>query len=221
MLLSSDDFAALDIEHLTPKVHGLNCYSHLNKAAVLFAANPKPDEQHLIRIAARAIDGMNPDDAIHSILIERYLESCYQFLARIGFRLSIEESGDQVYTVVVPDIRAANYLASWFEDGCATIDVSHSYGTKELERSELRAKVRSEKQAKVKAEKAVTKLNKAKERKSAVDDKQRAIVKAILLDKKNKVGRMKDLLIKHGIAAPTFAKYKAKFKPELKELGLL
>ena len=193
--LSSDFlYFPKNIIKLTTACHGINNYRDFKKVAFTAALNPTPDHLKLLDLV-NTTSGLMPQTLSNALITDRYLEAAYQCVARSGIRNHVVSN--DVYTVVVPDMRAAQYIAEHFEDGCVEIDSKSGF---EVLRTSSEA--------------AQTKMQSSVELRLA-------IVKNILMDKKNKVAAMPELFAKHGITKPTFDRYKREFKSELQSLGLI
>ncbi|WP_318465417.1 hypothetical protein [Photobacterium leiognathi] len=174
-------------------VHGLNAYKDFTKAAYIASVNPDPSERGLLKIAAKNLN-LEESELLQACITERYLESCYQCLARTIIRCHGVQT-DKEIIFVVPDMRAAEYVASKFADGYVTIDTSKGYEV-------LKETVKS-------ADQKVKELaNLAK-------------VKAVLADHKAKVAKLPELFKKHGMSESTFKRTKKAHKEELQALGLI
>ena len=193
-LANAEQLESKNIIKLTTACHGINNYRDFKKVAFTAALNPTPDHLKLLDLV-NTTSGLMPQTLSNALITDRYLEAAYQCVARSGIRNHVVSN--DVYTVVVPDMRAAQYIAEHFEDGCVEIDSKSGF---EVLRTSSEA--------------AQTKMQSSVELRLA-------IVKNILMDKKNKVAAMPELFAKHGITKPTFDRYKREFKSELQSLGLI
>lgn len=197
-LMTGKELADKNIKAISTACHGINGLRHYNKVACVAALNPKPDDIKLLDLMNSA-GGLNQGVLSAALMEDRYLETTLQVIARGSVRNVTNPTNDE-YLVVVADMRAAEYIASKFEDGYCTIDTSTSY---ELKREEY----------------TVSDETKAKRDNAAMERLQ--VVVAILTDKKNKVDSMPNLLKKHGVSKRTFMNYKDEFKTQLVNQGLL
>lgn len=184
------------VDVLSTQVHGINSYRHINKASFIGSLNIDPFETKLLRMFA--IDNDIELNLVDMVTTGRCYESAYQCLARTGIRNQYVKGDATEYTFIVPDMKYAKYIESWFEAGCVTIDTSHSFTV-------AKPKVSQEALAK-KEDRGLTRLQ---------------LAVAILTDKKNKVGKMSDILKSHGVSNVTFCAYKKEFESELTVMGLL
>lgn len=110
----------------TTAVHGMNSYDYLHDAAYLAATNVTPfDERVFRKFAAR--NGVNADDLLYAIKVERSYEAAYQCIARTSIRKKCTDSA-RTHLIVVPDYHFAKYLRRWFEPE-PRILVHYSYTT--------------------------------------------------------------------------------------------
>ncbi|MFZ3462592.1 hypothetical protein [Vibrio harveyi] len=163
--------------------HGQNQYRHINKAAYIAAANPAPDELKLLGVASRDLE-IGSNSMTQAVITERYLDACFQCIGRTAIRNHNDLDVPCVF--VVPDMRAADYLAERIPN--AFIDVNQGYKRKKTINKEVIAK------------------------RNAAAEKRKQVLISILMDKKAKVGKMAEILKKHSISQPTFARYRKEFK---------
>ncbi|MDW2073510.1 hypothetical protein R7Z42_00590 [Vibrio sp. 1863] len=156
-----------------------------------FLATARPSPFEVKALRMFAKDrGLNADALVDAVITERCYEAMYQCVARTSIRMPYAKVQGREHIFVVPDMKYAEYLSEWFVDGCVNIDTSLSLDTLS-----------------------------ATKREDAYYERRRIAV-AILTDKKNKVGKVKDLLMKYGISRPTFSNYVKEHKQHLVEVGL-
>lgn len=156
-----------------------------------FLATARPSPFEVKALRMFAKDrGLDADALVDAVITERCYEAMYQCVARTSIRMPYVKVQGRKHIFVVPDMKYAEYLSEWFVDGCVNIDTSLSLDTLS-----------------------------ATKREDAYYERRRIAV-AILTDKKNKVGKVKDLLMKYGISRPTFSNYVKEHKQHLVEVGL-
>jgi len=171
-------------------VHGMNHLRHFKHAAYIASNRPTPFELKALR--RLCIDyGLDSDKLIKATLTERCYEAAYQSLARTSIRNAYDVDDSTEHVLIVPDMEYAEYLSSWFEEGCATIDTTMSY-------------------------EMVT----AQKREDAYYNR-RAVVVAIISDKQSGKGKIKDLVHSYGIAPQTYKRYRKEHLEHLVSLGLV
>ncbi|XKH60740.1 hypothetical protein LG290_02875 [Halomonas sediminis] len=111
----------------TIAVHGMNSYRHLDHAVYLASSNPTPFDIKALLMFAKD-HGLNGEDLIDSVIVERCHEAAYQCVARTSIRNEHHDPTKE-HVFVVPDMHYATYIANWFEPGCVTIDTQFSYIT--------------------------------------------------------------------------------------------
>ncbi|TFH89704.1 hypothetical protein [Vibrio ouci] len=212
-LSNLDDKDPRKVDIKSSELHGLNNLSHHTKVAIMFALNPSGDQVQTLNIANDEM-GLPKGTLRNAVLTERFKEAVHQCIARCGIRLSFDPTKEDIeYQFIVPDMRSAEYLAEWFEDGRAIIDTSLSYSTKRTESVDATAA----RNAQIREEKELKKM----EKQTKARNLRLATVQAILTDMKANVAPVKDLLLKYGITRPTYDRYRKEFKTQLQELGLL
>jgi hypothetical protein len=130
--LNQGDKLIDDLSHLkdfltSTKVNGMNHLKHLDHAIYLASTNPKPIEFNSATLFSRD-HGLDEDQLTQAIRIESCYETAYQCVARTSIREQ-QASPEKEHIIVVPDMHYAEYIKSWFEPGCATIDTQNSYTT--------------------------------------------------------------------------------------------
>jgi len=78
-------------------------------------------------------------ELIDSVITERCHESAYQCLARTSIR-DANYSLEGPHLFFVPDMEYAEYVASWFEQGYATIDTSQSCTVQDTKSKQTKTK---------------------------------------------------------------------------------
>lgn len=192
--LNQDDklIEALDrpgIVQTSTAVHGMNHLAYLDHAVYLASTNPTPFDNKSLRMFAKD-NSLDAEDLLRAVMIERCYETAYQCVARTSIR-DEQHDPNKEHIIVVPDLHYAEYLAEWFEDGCAVIDTQHSF------------------------------LTEYAEEKRAQEEVRRNIVTHILVEQSLKKDKLKNLLVKAGISRSTFKRYKNEFFTELVQVGLL
>ncbi len=178
-----------NVKRTSSAVHGLNKYRDIHHAAYLSSTRPSPFEIKALRLFA-SDHGLDGDALIESVIAERCYEASYQCLARTSIR-SPQANPEMEHLFIVPDMKYAKYIATWFEDGCANIDTTRSFATVNAEDQE-----------------------------SAFYNRRQIVIR-ILTDKKNKVAKVSELLKREGISQATFSRYKREHRDNLIELGLV
>ncbi|PMN64316.1 hypothetical protein BCT27_10145 [Enterovibrio norvegicus] len=163
--------------------HGINGYEHITKAAFVGSANPAPDELKLLGVASHEL-GIGSKTMSKAVLTERYLDPCFQDIGRTAIRNHDEL--ETPCTFVVPDMRAALYLKERIPN--AVIDTSLGYERIKQTSPEVQAK-----------------------RDLAAEAKKQVLI-SFLLDKRAKVGNLKQLCEKHGISKSSYERYRKDFK---------
>ena len=102
----------------------------------------------------------------------------------------IRASPEKEHIIVVPDMHYAEYIKSWFEPGCATIDTQNSYTTTNQ-----------------------TKQNQDKERRLN-------IIINIRTEKLHNKKKIKETLEKVDVSLSSYKRYLKEFKEELEQLNL-
>lgn len=113
-----------NIKIISSSSHGSNSYSDYHHAVYLASNLPDPTEISSLSLFASKYK-QTPADLIDCVITERCYESAYQCLARTSIRNS-HDSFEGPHLFFVPDMKYAEYVASWFEQGYATIDTSLS-----------------------------------------------------------------------------------------------
>lgn len=167
-------------------MNNLRGYDH----AVYLASN-RPDPFRVKTLQMFASDHkLSREDIVESVVVEKCHENAYQCIARTSIR---DQSNDpsKVHVLIVPDMGYANYIASWFEPGYATIDTQYSYSTQLSQKQDTAA------------------------------DKRKIIVTQILMERLQGREKLKDIITKSGISKATYERYKREFRVELEQEGLL
>jgi hypothetical protein len=184
-----DSFDRQGVSRTATEVQGMNNLNHLDHAVYLASTNPKPIEKNALSLFAKD-NKLNQDEIIHAVMVEQCYEKAYQCVARTSIRNDYLNQ-DKEHIIIVPDMHYAEYIATWFEPGCATVDTQWSYSTK----------------------------NRGKQ--SIKDDYYRLKIIQILTERSLKKGKLKDLLHSFGIPLSTFKRYKERFRLELEKAKLL
>lgn len=177
------------VELTTTAVQGMNHLRHFDHAAFLASTNPTPFDEKSLRMFAKDhhLDG---DGLIQAVIVERCYETAYQCVARTSIR-NQQHDPDKEHIFIVPDMNYAEYLAAWFEPGCATIDTQYSYTTSYKDEQ-----------------------NKKKEN-------RRNVVTHILMERSRKKEYLYEIIAKAGIDKSTFKRYREEFRAELERDGLI
>lgn len=178
-----------NIERITISVHGMNSYNHFDHAAYLASSRPDPFEIKSLQMFA-SDHSLDRDGIIEAVLTERCYEAAYQCVARTSIR-NPQPDANKEHIFVVPDMKYAEYIQSWFETGYAVIDTQYAHTTLHSDRQE-------------------------KERR-----RRRETVIQILSDKRSGRGKLKELIAQSGISDSSFKRYKREFREDLYNLGLL
>ena len=178
-----------NVTKITSAVHGVNDYRHIMHSAFIASNRPNPFEEktHMMFASDHNLD---PTKLRNALITERCHEAAYQSIARTAIR-NYTLSSEYEHLIFVPDMEYAEYIANWFDKGCATIDKSLSCT-----------------------------LISAQERKLD-DVKKLDMVKRILADKGKPGVTMTDLFAREGISKASFDRYKRKFRSILTQSGLL
>lgn len=205
-----------NIELVTSQVHGMNKFTHFDKAMVMFACNPSKPEIELLKVFAETYDNqISSTELTDSVTTERYLESAYQALARIGFRLPVDQTLGRGFTVIVPDMRCAKYVAERFEN--PIIDTSLGYEVKKSDYHAKQAQTKVVNDSNKAQDKAQGKVDKAQKK---YDDAY-ILCKIILLDKKLTCLSMPEIWAKNGTNKAKFERAKKICRDRLINEGLL
>lgn len=113
-----------NIKIISSSSHGSNSHINYHHAVYLSSNLPDPIEKISLSLFATKYK-QTPADLIDCVITERCYESAYQCLARTSIRNS-HDSFEGPHLFFVPDMKYAEYVASWFEQGYATIDTSLS-----------------------------------------------------------------------------------------------
>jgi len=162
-------------------VHGMNTFRHLDHAVYLASTNPTPFDIKSFRMFAKD-NALDEEKLLH--------ETAYQCIARTSIR-NDQPDPSKEHVIIVPDMDYAEYIAGWFEPGCATIDTRHSYITTYDDSQQLK------------------------------EEHRRTAVIHIMSERLQNKGKLKDLTKKSGISMSSFKRYKKEFQFELEQLGLL
>jgi hypothetical protein len=182
---SEDD----NINIISSSSYGSNSYSNYHHAAYFSSNRPDPVEIRSLSLFASKYK-QNPAYLIECVITERCYESAYQCLARTSIRNSTD-SFEGPHLFFVPDIKYAEYVASWFEQGYATIDTSLS---------------------------CTVQPTPAKQTRIEIQIKQLAW---ILTESKANKTPIKVLVTKAGISIPTYNRLRAKHKTLMVARGLM
>jgi hypothetical protein len=91
--------------------HGLNTYSNIHKAMLVYSCNPKPTILNVLKDLAIRFK-LEENTFVNAFIVSSYLESSFQIATRVSIR---NHSDTTPITIVVPDKRCAEYLTStWF-----------------------------------------------------------------------------------------------------------
>ncbi|WP_417422133.1 hypothetical protein [Halomonas sp.] len=170
-------------------VHGQNQFREFDHAAYLASNRPTAFEvRHLQMFASD--HGLSREDIVSAVVTERCHETAYQCVARTSIR-NPNPDHDKEHLIIVPDMEYANYIASWFDEGFATIDTQHSFTTLRID-----------------------------DRQKAADLRKQIVIN-ILLAKQRGQGKLMDLIKLAGISDSTYKRYKKEFYDDLVHLGYL
>lgn len=86
--------------------HGLNMYSDETNIVALFSYNPQP-WQIPILTELSVMQNLNENELIDAFIVSKYLEPIFQLCTRGDIR---NHNSNKMINLVVPDIRAADYL---------------------------------------------------------------------------------------------------------------
>lgn len=115
-------------EVISAKSHGLNAYSHVNEAAVIYSANPNPYDIAFMQTCA-AVLGFDTNALVDAYIYENVLDMLYQTVTRTAIR---DPNYKNQLTFFVPDLRCAEFLDSKFSncyiDWTLAIDVEVDKG---------------------------------------------------------------------------------------------
>lgn len=100
--------------------HGLNKYMSHSVAVALFSYNPMPWQVKMLKGLA-AVGQLDEKMLIDAYIVSKYLEPVFQLCLRTTIR---KQMCDHPVRLIVPDIRAADYLKSRYLKDC-TIDYGH------------------------------------------------------------------------------------------------
>ena len=178
-----------NIRVISSSSHGSNSYSNYHHAAYLSSNRPDPIEINTLTWFASKYNQI-PADLIDCVITERCYESAYQCLARTSVR-NADYSFEGPHIFFVPDMKYAEYVASWFEQGYATIDTSLS---------------------------CTEQTSKTKQIKT---DQDIELLTRILTEKKTHKTPIKVLIKQAGISIATYGRLKKKHKTLMQELGLM
>lgn len=113
--------AALKVGHrVAYNPHGLNSYMSHTTAVALFSYNPMPWQIELLKCLSSCHD-MDTNKLIDAYLVSKYLEPVFQLCLRTDIR---NQHSTWKVTLLVPDLRAAEYLKSRYLLE-AKIDTNH------------------------------------------------------------------------------------------------
>ena len=203
-ILSRDDFLitlntdeklidSLDrngVTQTTTAVHGINRLRHLDHAVYLASTNPTPFDLKSLRMFA-ITNGLDDKKLIDAVMVERCYETAYQCVARTSIR-NDHVKPDMEHIIIVPDMNYAEYIANWFEPGCALIDTNHSY--EKTHKSDVRDQNKKER----------------------LD-----VITHLLTEKMNKKIKLAELFTKINISRSSYRRYIEEFRPELEQAGLI
>lgn len=113
--------AALKVGHrIAYNPHGLNSYMSHTTAVALFSYNPMPWQIELLKCLS-SCHNMDTNKLIDAYLVSKYLEPVFQLCLRTDIR---NQHSKWKVTLIVPDMRAAEYLKSRYLPE-AKIDTDH------------------------------------------------------------------------------------------------
>lgn len=177
------------VVEMPTSVHGMNQFRKIDHAVYLASNRPTAFEvRHLQMFASD--HGLSREDIVSAVVTERCHETAYQCVARTSIR-NPKPDHDKEHLIIVPDMEYANYIASWFEKGFATIDTQHSFTTLRIG-----------------------------DRQKAADLRKQVVIN-ILLAKQRGQGKLMNLIKQAGISDSTYKRYKKEFYDELVQLGYL
>ncbi|WP_404299104.1 hypothetical protein [Halomonas sp.] len=177
------------VERTSLAVHGMNSYRKLHHAAYLASSNPTPFDIKALLMFAKD-HGLDGQELIDTVIAERCHEAAYQCVARTSIR-NHKHDPNKEHIIIVPDMQYANYVAKWFENGCAKIDTQFSYTTL------------------------------YEEAQKAAEESRRMIIIHIISEKMKRKEKLKSIIDKSGISRSTYKRYKEEFRAELENLGLI
>jgi len=95
------------------KAHGLNSYSHIHNALILFSYNPDPLKKEILKDFATHFK-LEEDTFVNGFITTNYFESSFQVSTRLSTRNHEE---DTPVKIILADTRCAQYLVdTWFTD---------------------------------------------------------------------------------------------------------
>lgn len=101
------------------KAHGLNRYSHVHNAVLMFSYNPNDSTREILEDLAKHF-GLKEDIFVQGFITTNYFESSFQGCTRLSIR---QHDSTTPVKILVGDTRCAEYLIrTWFTD--AKIDNS-------------------------------------------------------------------------------------------------
>lgn len=170
-------------------MHGMNNFRNYDHAVYLASNRPSPFEIKPLQMFA-SDHGLSREDIVEAVVTERCHETAYQCIARTSIR-ETSNKPNRVHVLIVPDMGHANYIASWFDSGYATIDTQFSYSTQLSKEQDTAA------------------------------NKRKIIVTQILMERLLGQEKLNSLVKNAGISMSTFKRYKEEFRDELEKDGLL
>lgn len=185
----SDALIRENVEIISSSSHGSNNYMHFHHGAYLSSKRPDPTEETSYKLFSRRY-GLKEQDLINCIVTERCYESAYQCLARTSIR-DPNNKFQGPHQLIVPDMEYAKYIASWFDQGYATIDTSLActvLGTQAMQDKQIKDYLR---------------------------------IAQILKDKLAGKGTIKYLVKQAGISMGTYENHRKLYKPQLQKDGLI
>jgi hypothetical protein len=135
---SKDVYEKDNIKIISSSSHGSNNYIEYHHAAYLASKRPDPIEIISFNLFASK-HNLIQSELIDSVITERCHESAYQCLARTSIR-DANYSLEGPHLFFVPDMEYAEYVASWFEQGYATIDTSQSCTVQDTKSKQTKTK---------------------------------------------------------------------------------
>ncbi len=176
------------ITRTTTRVQGMNHLTNLDHAVYLASTNLTPFDERIYRKFAND-RSLSITQLLKAIKVERSYETAYQCIARTSVR--DQPKPLKIHTFIVPDIEYANYIASWFDVGCARVLPQKSFLTKR--EYDLRA----------------------------AKKKRLETLIGILTQRRDKKAKLKDLLKAAGLSRTAYDNHIEEFRLELNLKGLL
>ncbi|MCP4596858.1 DEAD/DEAH box helicase family protein [Neptuniibacter sp.] len=108
-------------EFIQYEPHGLNKYMTETYFAALFSFNPQPYDRWLLNELENDL-GLQKDHLVKAHTTSYYCEAVFQFVTRSNIR---DHNSSKDVHIVVPDMRACNYMANGWLQGC-NVDTSYA-----------------------------------------------------------------------------------------------